>query len=458
VRGERPPQEPAHGGIALRRALRTERTLIRVRWVAVVFALVQVLTYYIPHPPGAMPAALGIVALLALGNVVLALRIRGADTLPAVRRLGAAALALDTVVVLGLVVVYTFDPDTAMWAVLYLLPLEAAMRFQLRGALLTMAVMTVGYVTREVYGSVVYGNGFWWTSISFRMGIGFLIAWVAGWMASSLVRDRSELEEAKGELERSTQDLALANAELAAANEIKDDFLAMTNHELRTPLTTILGYTTMLRRRWSSLPETRKEEFIVKIEEQGERLQRMVEGLLMLSSAQAGALNLELGPVHVRTAVDEAIMQHGVDAGLFANRCPEGVLALADRVRLGQILVNYLTNARKYGGPPIVVTATEGDEHVDIVVADQGSGVPEEFVPHLFDKFSQASIGDSRTAQGTGLGLAIVERLAEAQGGRAWYEPNQPHGSRFVVRLMAAERAGDEPLSSSCHGADEHGG
>jgi signal transduction histidine kinase len=425
--------------VALRRSLRTERTMVVVRWGAVAFALVQVLTFYLPYPPGVLPFALGIVVVLALGNVAVQLRLRrGVRSLPAARRLSIGALVLDVVAAMGLVVVYTFDEHTMMFAILYLLPLEAALRFQLRGALTTMGVVTALYTVREVYGTLVHDNPFLIVSINFRMGIGFLVAWVAGQMASTLVRDRTELEDARDELERAAAELARTNAELAAANEIKDDFLAMTNHELRTPLTTILGYTSMLRKRWPDVPDERRREFIARIEEQGVRLQAMVEGLLTLSSAQAGALQLTIQPVDVRAAVDEAISQHGLAADGFTNDAPTGLLVRADRVRLSQILVNFLTNARKYGAPPIVVRAREEGGWGVIAVEDDGPGVPEEFAPRLFDKFSQASEGPTRTAEGTGLGLAIVRQLARAQGGEAWYEPHHPRGARFLVRLPLA--------------------
>jgi signal transduction histidine kinase len=430
--------DPPPGGVteptapvALRRALRAERSMVKVRWAAVVFGLVQVLTFYLPYPPGVLPFALAVVAGLALGNIAVVLRLRRrVPTIAAARRLAIASLALDVAAVMGLVVVYTFDVDTAMFAIVYVLPLEAALRFQLRGALLTMGAATVLYTLREVYGAIAFDNPFLIVSINFRMGIGFLIAYVAGQMASTLVRDRTELEAAKEDLERAAAALAASNDELAAANVIKDDFLAMTNHELRTPLTTVLGYTSMLRKRWEAIPDERRREFVGRIEEQGVRLQSMVESLLTLSSAQAGALSLSVGDVDVRAAVDEAIAQHGLDGDLFTNACPEGLVVRADRVRLGQVLVNYLTNARKYGAAPVTV--------IRIAVEDGGQGVPEAFVPRLFDRFSQASIGDSRTAEGAGLGLAIVRQLAVAQHGDAWYEPRQPHGSRFVVELPAS--------------------
>lgn len=229
--------------------------MVRVRWVAAAFAAVQVATYYLPFPAGVLPWSAALVAALALGNLGLWLAARRPLTGRSAARLGVASLALDTAVVLGLITTYTFDPNTASFALLYVLPLEGAVLFRLRGALVTMAAATVGYAAREVYGAVAYDVTFLPQSISFRTGLGLLIAAVAGWMASNLNAEREEAEAARAELERAAGELRTTNADLRAARHVQDDFLAMTNHELRTPLTAIVGYATMLQRRWDALAD-----------------------------------------------------------------------------------------------------------------------------------------------------------------------------------------------------------
>src|SRR5680860_1200494 len=208
-----------------------------------------------------------------------------------------------------------------------------------------------------------------------------------------------------------------------AAPRVKDDFLAMTNHELRTPLTTILGYTAMLTKRWDDITEEHKRDYLQRIDEQGHRLLSLVEDLLSLSTGTPRSV--QLTSVNVRDAVDETLrtltgsMEIRVDVD--TDRA-----VVADRRRLVQILTNYLSNARKYGAAPITVTAELSEGAVQICVADSGPGVPAEFAPWLFDKFTQASMGATRTAEGTGLGLAIVHELADTLGGRCWYEPARP--------------------------------
>ncbi|MGH2678216.1 MAG: sensor histidine kinase, partial [Actinomycetota bacterium] len=109
-----------------------------------------------------------------------------------------------------------------------------------------------------------------------------------------------------------------------------------------------------------------------------------------------------------------------------------GLRVRVDPDHLEQILMNYVSNAMRYGRPPVRIDAGRRDRFVEIVVADSGSGVPPAFVPRLFEEFAQAG----RSGTGTGLGLSIVLGLARAQGGDAWYEAGEP-GARFCVRLPA---------------------
>ena len=105
------------------------------------------------------------------------------------------------------------------------------------------------------------------------------------------------------------------------------------------------------------------------------------------------------------------------------------------------MLVNYATNALRYGAEPFTVTADfEGDPAAVVIrVIDQGDGVPEAFVPRLFSRFARSEAARSRKSiQGTGLGLSIVAGLLRANGGAAWYEPGEPRGSRFCLRIPSA--------------------
>ena len=102
-------------------------------------------------------------------------------------------------------------------------------------------------------------------------------------------------------------------------------------------------------------------------------------------------------------------------------------------------MTNLVTNAFRYGVPPIVVRAERSDNHLRVIVEDRGHGVPAEFVPNLFERFTRSE-GTRAAAVGTGLGLAIARSYARAHGGDLVYEDAVPHGARFSVVLPAGAR------------------
>lgn len=153
-----------------------------------------------------------------------------------------------------------------------------------------------------------------------------------------------------------------------------------------------------------------------------------------MSKLEAGALEVHAEALDVREALEQAMdpfADHADDLEVFDGR---GLRAYADRHHVQHIVTNFVANALKYGRPPVRITARERDGWVEVLVTDQGPGVPPHFVPRLFEKFAQAQSSKG----GTGLGLSIVRGLARAQGGEAWYEPAEPHGASFGLRLPKA--------------------
>lgn len=247
--------------------------------------------------------------------------------------------------------------------------------------------------------------------------------------ASKIVRD---VTTAKAERERHAAILAEANAQLAAADRLKDQFLAMASHEMRTPLTAIAGFTSTMQNLWDDLADDRKREFVEIIDTQTGRLQRLVDDLLTLARIESGALEARPRSISLATELEQTIRELGVPN--IRIDCPHDLTAFADPDQVQQILVNLVGNAVKYGREPIRVSAQAVPGAIEIRVRDQGEGVPAEFVPQLFERFARASSRRSEVP-GTGLGLSITRGLAHAQGGDAWYEPNEPRGSCFVFCL-----------------------
>jgi PAS domain S-box-containing protein len=244
---------------------------------------------------------------------------------------------------------------------------------------------------------------------------------------SMIMRDVS----ARAETLRATE---AANAALARTNELKEQFIAVASHELRTPLTSIAGFTTTLLAHWPRLQDEKRLQFLQIVDEQTQRLHRLTDDVLLLSRVGAAPPPGERRAFDVarlaRQALDEMQLADEVDVTAHGSTVAEG---FPDDVH--RILLNYVTNAKSYGAPPITVDVFE-DEGVVVRVCDAGRGVDPAFAPHLFESFSRSE--ESQDGQGAGLGLAIVQALADRVGGHAWHEPNRPSGACFCLRLPAA--------------------
>lgn len=252
-------------------------------------------------------------------------------------------------------------------------------------------------------------------------------------------RDVSEQLEARQELERYAARLEEANAEYAAAASVRENLLSVASHELRTPLTPIIGFADVLSRQLADAPEPVHRQ-LGAIQRNARKMLQLVDELLVVSRATAGVLHATPVEVCVGTLVAEVFEELGDDLPDVEVRVDADLRCLADRDHLRQVLANLLTNAAKYGAPPFGVEGHRVPEGVEIAVVDHGAGVDEAFVPHLFERFTQASTGSTRTAKGVGLGLSIVELLTTLSGGSVSYRRNVPTGARFAVVLPSADQ------------------
>ena len=234
-------------------------------------------------------------------------------------------------------------------------------------------------------------------------------------------------------------DLALAKAELfereRLQKEAMQDFIAIASHDLRTPITIIEGFTTTLLARWQTVPDPDKMKYVSTIDRQVVHLKRLVEDLLTVSKIEGGGIDPQIETIDLHEEIHRLIADLGDALPSVDMNVEPGLQLNADPDHLHRMLTNYLRNSARYGAPPISIDAQRVNGFVEIRVADQGTGVPEEFVPRLFGKFERAHSKTSSGKQGTGLGLSIVRGLARASGGDAWYEPNEPVGAIFGLRL-----------------------
>lgn len=232
----------------------------------------------------------------------------------------------------------------------------------------------------------------------------------------------------------------------ALVDERRQRLLSMVSHELRTPLTPIVGFSELALERYADLSDETRAAFEV-IKRNGEHLIAVVDDLKSLTRSRHGLLapdpiHVELAPMVGRLLSD--LSEHDVEVVI----ADAGTVAWVDVEHLTQVVTNLLSNARRYGEPPVVVRVASDGDVVSLVVEDAGEGVPPAFVDRLFDAFAQADEGDHRSSAGLGLGLAISRELVLANGGELAYEPVANGGARFVVSLPCQADRSATPITS----------
>ncbi len=218
--------------------------------------------------------------------------------------------------------------------------------------------------------------------------------------------------------------------------EVKNEFVSMVSHELRTPITGISGFAETLREHWRDLPPSEVDEFLTILRSESDHLANLVEDILVIPRLDAGHLRFHLEQVGV-SEIAESVSEMVLDDSTTAEvDLPVYVKVWSDPIRLRQILRNLVENARKYGGNELYIYGEERREGTyTVIVADNGTGIPETDQERIFEHFEQLSKGDARLEQGVGLGLPIARKLARAMGGDLWYEDRFPVGAAFCFDL-----------------------
>jgi signal transduction histidine kinase len=229
-----------------------------------------------------------------------------------------------------------------------------------------------------------------------------------------------------------------ARRALEEADELKMNFIALAAHELRTPAAVIHGVVETIERRGGQLEDGQKADLEQMLRAQAAGLKGLVEQLLDLSRLDAHAVPIEPSRIPVRERVEEIVsLAAGSRAGEVDVQVPAKLEALVDPDAFDRIISNLVTNALRYGQAPISVTAERENGRLTVAVEDRGEGVPSEFVPKLFERFSRSD-PSRRRAGGTGLGLAIAHSYAEALAGELRYRDARPHGACFELVLPSA--------------------
>ena len=229
-----------------------------------------------------------------------------------------------------------------------------------------------------------------------------------------------------------------------ALEELKADFVATVSHELRTPLAAIYGAAQTIRRTDVHIDETIRDQLLVVIATEADRLGAIVSDLLVAGRLDADQLPItveHVDPVELASSVLEAARAHLPESVDLELKVDEGVSGVAaDPGQLHQVLVNLVDNAIKYSpeGGPVSLSIADGDGAVRFAISDRGLGIPASEHRRIFEKFYRLDPDMTRGIGGTGLGLYICRELVRRMNGKIWVESRLGEGSTFVVELPAA--------------------
>jgi signal transduction histidine kinase len=242
-------------------------------------------------------------------------------------------------------------------------------------------------------------------------------------------------------------------------NRMKDDFVATVSHELRTPLTSIQGSVKTLLQPGLEFGSADRQTLLEVVDRQGERLRQLIEDLLVAARIEAQPIRPVIAPVSLSGVAQQVVEGLGSRAAshrIVFDLAGDPGKVVTDERRVYQILSNLVDNALKYSPADTTITlrVRGASGGVEVVVEDEGPGIPKEQQERIFDRFYQVDQTSTRAVGGTGLGLYICRRLTEVIGARIALERSGEHGSTFTLLIPItppadAVRAEDIPVEET---------
>ncbi|MEW6607041.1 MAG: ATP-binding protein [bacterium] len=276
------------------------------------------------------------------------------------------------------------------------------------------------------------------TSVIVRIVFFFWIAIIAGHLADIIRKRTEELMESNIKSER----LERTNKELEELNRMKSEFVSTVSHELRTPLTTMKEFVSLILDEIPGKINKEQNEFLSIINENINRLSRLINNMLDLSRIESGRMELNRKKIDITTVAEQVIkFLHGQAREkdiLIENLLPADLSTVyADIDKISQVLTNLVDNAIKFTqkGGKVTIEGKMVNNQVQISVIDTGIGIAKENIPQIFERFQRIELPVDKQTRGSGLGLSISKAIIEMHHGKIWVESEVGKGSNFTFSL-----------------------
>ena len=322
--------------------------------------------------------------------------------------------------------------------ILVLLAVTAIVHWSTAESLLALAVLYFLYFIACASWPIAEEQGIFFNNVYFLVLTGIIVV-LGNYLYNQLHFREFVLRFELGQNRRTLEE---TNQKLVELDRVKSRFFANVSHELRTPLTLLLTpLQTLIQEHGSALGSATRDLLLI-MRSNGMRLLKLINDLLDLVRLESGKMEVSSEPVDInrllhgvasavkKTAEDRAIKVEIITGGSVGT-------VIGDSDKLERILLNLLFNAIKFtpAGGNVQITATLEEGELILVISDTGTGISQEQLPFIFDRFWQADTSAQRRSQGLGIGLALVKELVEVQGGQVSVLSEIGKGTRFTIRL-----------------------